>query len=161
VKAIPSGDGIGVSFGDITEARRAQQALLELTHNLEHRVRERTAELERINKDLSAFSYTVAHDLRSPLGAIAGFSRALAESAEQKLAPRSSHYLQRIVAAAWRLDALTQAVLSVCSLSRAKLESTLVNLSVIASECFTGLQKAEPGRGSVECKIQPSIATRA
>jgi len=160
VKAFPSGDGIGVSFSDITEARRAQQALVELTHNLEHRVRERTAELERVNKDLAAFSYTVAHDLRSPLGAIAGFSRALAESAEQKLGPRSSHFLQRIVAAAWRMDDMTQAVLSLCSLSRAKLKSTLVNLSVIARECFTGLQEAEPSRGSVECKIQPSMWVR-
>lgn len=160
VKAFPSGDGIGVSFSDITEARRAQQSLVELTHDLEHRVRERTAALERVNKDLAAFSYTVAHDLRAPLGAIAGFSRALAESAEQKLGPRSSHYLQRIEVAARRMNDMTQAVLSLCSLSRAKLESRLVNLSLVASECFTGLQEAEPGRGSVECKIQPSMWAR-
>lgn len=62
---------------DITERKQSQQEILDLHAGLEHRVRQRTVDLEVANEELQAFSYSVSHDLRSPLSTIDGFSSLL------------------------------------------------------------------------------------
>ena len=64
---------------DVTERRRAEEEVRELNADLEKRVAQRTVELESANRELEAFSYSVSHDLRSPLRTVDGFSQALLE----------------------------------------------------------------------------------
>lgn len=110
----------------IHELRRNQASL-------EQRVAQRTAELESANVELEAFSYTVSHDLRQPLRALDGFSRALGETvAEADLGPQGRHYLEAISRNAQQMGKLIDALLGFSRLGRQPLQRTQVAPTAIA-----------------------------
>jgi PAS domain S-box-containing protein len=156
VRAFPFEDGIAITFSDVTKAWQARQEIARLNTELEHRVAQRTEQLEATSKDLEAFAYTVAHDLRAPLAAIAGYSKALANSEEQQLGTRSSHYLERIRAAAHRLDQMTEAILSLSTLDSMPLRRRPVDLADVARHCLALLHEAQPRR-RVDCRVPASL----
>jgi PAS domain S-box-containing protein len=108
------------------------------------------------NQELEAFSYSVSHDLRAPLAAIGGFSRAL----EGKLAgladERSSHYLTRIHAGVVKMEQLIDALLQLSRVGRAPLEWSEVDLSALAHEAVEGLQMPDPAR-QVDVRIDEGL----
>ncbi|MGH7967174.1 MAG: PAS domain-containing sensor histidine kinase, partial [Limisphaerales bacterium] len=98
---------LGVAF-DVTERHRAEEALLRNAEQLEQRVVERTARMQETVADLEAFSYSLSHDMRSPIRAMQGYAALLEQKAADKLGPDSVDYLRRIMKSAQRLDMLVQ-----------------------------------------------------
>ena len=115
--------------------------------------------LRNSNRELEAFSYSVSHDLRAPLGAIAGFSRALAGKVETQLDERGRHYLVRIQAGVEKMEQLIDALLSLAKVARAPVSYAPVDLTVLAREALEGLQMASPGR-AVQARVQEGLATQ-
>jgi hypothetical protein len=121
--------------------------------NLERKVAERTAEvarrnteLEVLNKELEAFSYSVAHDLRSPLITIDGFTQVLLENTAESLDEPNRKHLERITTAVRRMHRLINDLLGLSKIIRAPLHSDTVDLSHVAREIVQNLRDAAPTR---------------
>lgn len=138
------------------ERERALAAHRQLAAELERRVEERTRQLEAANRDLSDFSYSVSHDLRSPLRSIAGFAEALRDTCEPKLDETERHYLQRIQAAAERMDAQLSGLLDLAHVSRVPLQRVDVDLSALAESIMADLTAPESQRKR-EVVIAPKV----
>lgn len=132
---------------------RALDELNEHKNNLEELVNERTMQLQRLNKELEAFSYSVSHDLRSPLRAIDGFSQALLEDYANDIDATGQDYLSRIRGASQTMAELIDDMLQLSRITRDELVRVPVDLTAIASQVVTDLETADPDR-----KIEIDIA---
>jgi light-regulated signal transduction histidine kinase (bacteriophytochrome) len=129
---------------------RASLNILEDLRDAQSEIRtlneQRTAELLVANKNLEAFTYSVAHDLRSPLRALSGYSEALVEDYGDRLDETGRWYAERIQAATERMSALIDDLINLSSVSRAELSLGPVNLSAEVAAIAGELQAGEPGR---------------
>lgn len=141
---------------DVEEQRRAEAEILRLNAELEQRVLERTAELEAANRELEAFSYSASHDLRTPLRAIDGFSRALIEDYGTTLDETARGYLDRVRAATARMAELIDDLLRLARITQHDMERRQVNLSEIALRVAARLAEAAPDR-AVHFEAQPGL----
>ncbi len=134
---IPTGDGLLLSSAirDVSDRNRAELAL-------------RTAKdaAETAYGELESFSYSVAHDLRSPLRAMSGYSTTLLADYRDTLDSDGRDRLQRIVTAARRMGEIIDALLSLARLSRAELRHEAVDLTRIAHAVVEQLRAGDPGR---------------
>ena len=146
VKIYPSKQGLAIYVKDVTERMKAQTEILRLNAQLEERVRERTSQLQQANKELEAFSYSIAHDLRAPLSSIDGFSRALEQAEGARLALQSQHYLRRIRAGVKQMSELTDGMLALSSLSQGELIRQEVDLAEMARAILAQLHEHCAGR---------------
>ncbi len=145
---------------EITERKRAQDEILRLNASLEERVQQRTAQLNFANQQLETFSYSVSHDLRSPLSTIDGFSNLLSrELGASAASERSKHYLSRIRAGASQMGELIDALLSLAQVSRTSLRWDSVDLSAMADAVVNGYRAREPGRDAL-LDIQPGLVAQ-
>jgi PAS domain S-box-containing protein len=117
---------IQCNIRDITQRKRTENALRQAKTMLanhaaeqERLVAERTATLRETVGELQAFSYSVAHDMRSPLRSMQGFAQLLLDDYRAKLDAQGVHYLQQIMRSAVRLDRLIRDVLNYSSILHA------------------------------------------
>ncbi|MBI5232432.1 MAG: HAMP domain-containing protein [Coriobacteriales bacterium] len=140
----------------VEELEATRTALGLLNAELEDRVRRRTSELEASVQELEAFSYSVSHDLRSPLRAIDGFSAALIEDYWDTLDEQGRDDLGRVRDNARRMGELIDSLLKLSRFSRQEMKLQDVDLSCIASDVAEFLQHADPER-SVTFEIAPDV----
>lgn len=127
---------------DITERKKAAEELRQANIEL-HRT---TAQLQATNKELESFSYSVSHDLRSPLRSINGFSQALLEDYAGKLDAKGQDYLNRIHNASQKMGELIDGLLRLSRLTRSEMHNEKVDLGILAKEIITNLQETDPER---------------
>lgn len=145
---------------NVRERERAQQSLSEYRDHLEDLVEERTAALRVANRELEAFSYSVSHDLRSPLRSLDGFSQALLEDYGDTLEGEGRDYLNRIRTASQRMARLIDDMLLLSRLSRGEMVRDDVDISKLAAEVVDDLREADPDR-EVDVEIAPGLVASA
>jgi PAS domain S-box-containing protein len=140
--------------------------LLGISHDITER-KQATAELsaakaatDDANRELESFSYSVAHDLRTPLRAIDGFSQALTEDYGDRLDVEGRRYLARVRQSAQRMAELIDDLLTLSRVTRSELRRERVDLSALAHTVLGTLQRLEPER-RVEVVIAPALITHA
>jgi len=137
---------------DITDRKSTEMKLTELNAGLEKRVKERTHELELINKELEAFNYSVSHDLRAPLRSMSGFAQALWEDYGKLLPEEGRGYIQRIEISTQRMEDLIDDLLKLSRLGHKPVERLKIHPAKIAALVWEEL-KEDVGERSIRFKV--------
>lgn len=158
----PPSTHIGI-IHDITEWKRTEFALQyseaqlrKFNLELEHRVVERTSQLQVANQELEAFAYSVSHDLRAPLRAIDGFARILIEEHGNHLDEQARALIDRMRNANQNMSQLVDALLGLSRTARAEIHKEKINLSLIAQDIRDDITSAQPDP-AVEWNIEKNI----
>jgi len=130
---------------DITDRKRYEEKILR-----------QQKELEAANKELEAFSYSVSHDLRSPLRSIDGFSAALLEDYYDLLDDEGKEYFQRIRKSAQRMADLIDNLLQLSRVSRHHFKKEPINLSLMALDIIQKYKDENPDR-DIEIEIEDNL----
>jgi signal transduction histidine kinase len=141
---------------DVAERKKAEEEVRRLNENLERVVQARTAALSISNRELEAFSYSVAHDLRAPLRGINGFASILLEDHADKVDAEGRECLQRINENALLMAQLIDALLSLSQVTRSELEPRPTDLSTLARSVVDRIAAAEPER-AVETAVEDGL----
>ncbi len=128
---------------EITDRKVAEAAIHHWNEELEARVIDRTNQLQAANKELEAFSYSVSHDLRAPLRAIAGYTRILVEDYAPKLDSEALRICGIICDEAQRMGQLIDDLLGFSRLGRIQVQLTPLEMTKLASETFAQLVREE------------------
>ena len=139
-------DGGVITYGiEITQRKHAEAALRDMNADLERRVAERTAALETAYRELESFSYSVSHDLRSPLGVIASFAGILAKQEAGRISDDGMRLVSMIDENAQRMARLIDALLELMRMSRHALAHRRLDMARIAGATCRELQRGYPG----------------
>jgi signal transduction histidine kinase len=152
--------GILGTTKDITLNRQAEEEIRTLNTRLEQRVHERTQQLEIVNNELASTSYSIAHDLKTPLRALDGFSHILLEEYYADLDAQGREYLERIRKASHRLGLLSDDLLKILSITRSDLHFESLDLNLIAQDIIDQLHFLHPRR-NVEFICNGSLVVKA
>ncbi|MCD6051603.1 MAG: histidine kinase [Verrucomicrobia bacterium] len=129
---------------------------IQIHDELEQRVRERTLQLAAANHELEAFSYSVSHDLRTPIRSVDVLTTLITENKENKLVPEGLAYLAKIQEETRNMSGLIDDLLRLARLARIELHFEKVSLSQLATRLAARFQAGTPGR-SANFKIQPGL----
>ena len=143
----------GVAF-DITDRKKDEEEIRRLNADLEQRVTQRTGELAHVNQELEAFTYTVSHDLRSPLRILSAFAEILTTEFSQTMPEEALAHAQRIVRGAGKMSALVDSLLNFSRLGRHPLTMQPTDLNLVIDDVLMDLTPDLMGR-KVEWRRSP------
>jgi len=152
--------GLHGTVHDVTERKQAEAEIRRLNAELLQRVVSRTAQRDALNRELEAFAYSAAHDLRAPLRAIDGFSEILVEDAAERLTPEELGHLERVRAAAQRMARMIDDLMGLSRVTRRPVDRCAVDVSALAGEVAGELRAAWPER-RVDLVIAPGMTAAA
>jgi two-component system sensor histidine kinase/response regulator len=138
------------------ELYRAQQELRRYRARLETLVEERTTALTAINRELEAFSYSVSHDLRAPLLAFDGLSKALLDGYGDRLDPIAEDYLTRMRRASQTMTSVFDGLQTLFRLTSGEVHREQLDITGLATEIVEEIRANHPGR-AVEVVIAPGM----
>ncbi|EKD87997.1 MAG: hypothetical protein ACD_35C00101G0001 [uncultured bacterium] len=145
---------------DNTVRKQNEEAIHQLNVTLEQRIATRTMELQIAIQELESFSYSVSHDLRSPLRSLDGFSSILLEDYSQVLDDKGKQYLNKIKQSSLFLSSLVNGLLEISHTNRSPITCETFNLSEIVEQIAGELQNSEPSR-EVKWNISPGVIVDA
>lgn len=135
---------------------RRDREIRKLQETLELRVAERTAQLEYLNRELETFSYSVSHDLKSPLRSMDGFMHMLQEQMAPRMTAEDEDLVERIAASVARMNSLINDLLALARVSQGQLQRMQVNLSELAEDVIRQERHRDPTR-EIEVVIAPGL----
>lgn len=150
--AEPSPDGklIYAVARDITDHKASEERMAQLVEE----TRRRAGELEAVNQELEAFSYSVSHDLRAPLRHIAGFADMLQKHTDGKLDDKARRFIKTIMDSAKRMGMLIDDLLIFSRMGRAEMRREKVDLNAMIDGILTDL-KPDIGNRNIVWKREP------
>ena len=153
IRIMRRGDGIVMAWRDVSGQRRTEETLArqaaELERgaaDLEERVRLRTADLERSNRELESLSYSIAHDLRAPLRAIHGYSQLLLDEHAGQLDHDGQVLLGNVGHSTERMSQLIDDLLALARIGRQPLKPVRIDMTALAGSVVADLRAAHTGR---------------
>ena len=147
-------EALAVALTETLNRRRAERKISELNDELQRHV----DQLEAVNKELEAFSYSVSHDLRAPLRHITGFVELLSGSSLECLDEKNRHYLQVIAQAAEKMGGLIDDLLAFSRMGRAELTTTRIDVGPLVQEVIAGLSQ-ETKQREIDWEVAPLPVT--
>ncbi|MBT1076658.1 CHASE domain-containing protein [Geobacter grbiciae] len=143
------------------EAREAlaikQKQLEDLNLSLEQRVAERTAELERLNRELESFCYSISHEIQAPIARLDGFSTAIAESARDAGSDEVLYLAERLGVASRKLRDVIDSLLVIYRLGSTEMEMVPVDLSQLCGQILDELREHER---TIKVTIAPDVVVQ-
>lgn len=121
---------------DITKRKIVEEQISRLNENLEQKIQERTFQLQLANKEMKAFSYSVSHDLRSPLRAIAGFASILVEDYDKTLDVEGKRLLNLIAENAKKMGQLIDDLLAFSRLGSKDMNVDKIDMSDLIQKVY-------------------------
>jgi len=158
---VREGDGGGVWHGfliDVTERRRAEQEIRSLNVDLEHRVADRTSELEAKHREMESFTYSVSHDLKAPLRGIDGYSRLLESDHADKLDEEGRFFVAMIRKATAHMGDLIDDLLAYSRVERGRPKLGPVAPGPVVATVVEGVAaEVDAGAIALSSEVEPGL----
>lgn len=140
-------------LGKLARAFNAMSVQIQNAHeDLENKVKDRTSQLEAVNKELEAFSYSVSHDLRAPLRAVNGYAQILKEDYGTQLDPEANRIMNAIMSNAHMMGQLIDDLIAFSRISRKEVAHHQINMKQLAETCLQEIQEIN-GRKKYDVQI--------